>query len=258
MPADSFASASYLLILSSLFVKANTYYVAINGNDTDEGNKLHPWQTIQKAANTLTAGDTVLIKAGTYNERVIVQNSGTLDNYIVFSNYSNDTVIIDGNGISWGSAWNGLFDITNKSYIQIMGFKITNADYGGICIEDADHIIIHGNHTYNTLSSGIGVWGSHNIIVSNNEIELACNDGEQECITIANSNNCNISGNNVHDNGAGTNGGEGIDAKAGSHDINIYQNEVHHLNNRLGIYADAWDMHTYNINIYQNTIHHCS
>ncbi len=204
------------------------------------------------------AGDTVFVKAGEYNERVIVQHSGTPDNYIVFSSYQNDVVTINGNGISWGSTWNGLFDVSNKDYIQIIGFKIINADYAGIWAENANHLIISKNYTYNTFSSGIGVWNSSYVIIENNEVELACNDGEQECITIANSYNCDIFNNNVHHNGPGTEGGEGIDVKAGSHDINVYKNEVHHLNNRLGIYADAWDLHTYNINIYQNTIHHCS
>jgi len=249
-----------LIILSfaSFSIQANTFYVTTNGNDANAGTETQPWRTIQKAANTLIAGDTVFVKGGVYNERVIVENSGLVNNYIVFSAYQEDAVYIDGNGISWGGSWNGLFDISDKSYIQIIGFNLSNADYAGIWVENSDHIIINENFTYNTFSSGIGVWNSSYVTVENNEIELACNDGEQECITIANSNNCTIKSNNVHDNGMGTNGGEGIDIKQGSHDIKVYQNDVHHLNNRLGIYADAWDVHTYNIDIYQNIIHHCS
>ena len=243
--------------LVSFSLYANSYYVSTSGNDSNPGTEIQPWRTIQKAANTLIAGDTVFIKAGTYNERVIVQNSGALNNYIVFSNYQDDTVIIDGNGISWGQNWNGLFDISNKSYIKVSGLKIKNADYGGFWIENSDHVIIENNYTYNTFSSGIGVWNSSYVTIKNNEIELACNDGEQECITVANSNNCEIYENNVHDNGSGTNGGEGIDIKQGSHDINVFKNIVHHLNERIGIYADAWDTLTYNINIYQNIVHDC-
>lgn len=248
----------YLLVFVAFNTKANIYFVATNGNDINSGTETLPWKTIQKAANTLVAGDTALIKSGTYNERVIVQNSGTSNNAIVFSNFQNDNVTIDGSGISWGSTWNGLFDVSNKSYIQIKGLSVKNADYGGIWIENSDHIIVQCTYTYNSLSSGIGVWYSSYITIENNEIELACNDGEQECLTIANSDNCEISKNNIHDNGLGTIGGEGIDVKEGSHDINVFQNEVHHLNNRTGIYTDAWDLHTYDINIYSNTVHHCS
>ena len=239
-------------------IQANTYYVATNGNNSGQGTESQPWKTIQKAANTITAGDTVFIKAGVYNERVIANNSGSINNYIVYSHYQNDEVIIDGTGISWGSNWNGLFDLSDKNYVQIIGLTIKNSDYAGIFLDNSAHITIKNNYTYNTYSSGIGVWNSNTITIENNEVELACNDGGEECISIANSNNCEILGNNVHNNGLGTNGGEGIDIKEGSYNINVYQNEVHHLNNRLGIYADAWDSHTHHIDIYQNTVHHCS
>ncbi len=249
---------NFLLVIISFANYANTFYVATNGNDTNLGTEIQPWKTIQKAANTLIAGDTVFIKAGIYNERITLQNSGTSNHNIFFYSYQNDTVIVDGSDISWGGNWNGLFDISDKSYIEISGLHIKNAEYGGFWVENSNNITIKNSYTYNTYSSGIAVWNSSYITLNDNEIELACNDGEQECITIANSSNCEIYGNNVHHNGHGTNGGEGIDVKQGSRNINIYKNVVHHLNNRLGIYADAWDLHTYNINIYQNIIHHCS
>ena len=63
----------------------------------------------------LVAGDTVYVKSGIYNERVIIRKSGEPDNFMVFSNYRNDAVTIDGTGISWGGAWNGLLDISEKN-----------------------------------------------------------------------------------------------------------------------------------------------
>ena len=248
----------FIAFIIPLFLQANTYFVAPNGDDTNSGTEAQPWKTLQKAANTLIAGDTVFVKAGNYNERVIVQNSGTAGHPVVFSKYQDDTVIIDGTGISWGANWNGLFDISDKTHIQITGLQVMHSDYAGFWIENSGYISIENCYTYDSFSSGIGVWNSNNIRIDNNEIELACNDGEQECISIAKSYNCDVFENHIHNNGQGTNGGEGIDVKQGSHDINVYKNLVHHLNNRLGIYADAWDLHTYNINIYQNVIHHCS
>ena len=41
-----------------------TFYVAPNGADSANGDTTHPWQTIQFAANTITAGDTVVVRAG--------------------------------------------------------------------------------------------------------------------------------------------------------------------------------------------------
>ena len=54
-----------------------TYYVATNGNDTGNGSSGSPWRTIQKGVNTVNAGDTLIVKAGTYNERVHLPKSGS-------------------------------------------------------------------------------------------------------------------------------------------------------------------------------------
>jgi len=58
-------------------LQGTTYYVAPDGDDSNPGTEAEPWQTIQKAADTLLAGDTVYIRAGTYSERVAPLNSGS-------------------------------------------------------------------------------------------------------------------------------------------------------------------------------------
>ncbi len=49
-----------------------TYYVDrshVSASDANPGTEALPWLTIQHAADTLVAGDTVLVKAGSYPER---------------------------------------------------------------------------------------------------------------------------------------------------------------------------------------------
>lgn len=252
-----------LLPVSSHFLwsyaSGATYYVSPSGIDTNPGTETQPWQTIQKAADTLVAGDTVYIKAGTYPEKVIPLNSGNAGNYINYAAYPGDTVTIDGAGIQLASYLDGLIYLTEISYIKISGLKITNAGPNinncGILLEDASYITIENNHTYNTVSSGIGVWDCNNIILDGNEVELACNDGEQECISVSGTDTFEIMNNHVHDSGPGTIGGEGICPKDGSFNGKVYNNHVHDLNNRLGIYIDAWDKHTYDIEVYSNIVH---
>src|SRR5512136_1705058 len=65
--------------------QATVYYVAQGGDDSNPGTANQPWQTIQKAANTLVAGDTVYVRSGTYPEQVIPQNSGSASNYITYA-----------------------------------------------------------------------------------------------------------------------------------------------------------------------------
>jgi hypothetical protein len=126
------------LFFSPLF--SATYYVAKTGNDNNTGTEELSWLTVNKAANTLQAGDTVYIKAGTYNEFVYIQNSGSAaDGYITFQNYGNDEVIIDGSGLGGGS----LVYIEAKSYIKLIGLNTINHNGNGIRVDaPADHIEI--------------------------------------------------------------------------------------------------------------------
>ena len=239
------------------------YYVAPTGSDSDPGTETRPWRTVQKGANTLTAGDTVYIKAGTYSERVDPVNSGSAGYFITYAAYPGDTVTIDGASISMPSYESGLFQVEDRSYIRVSGLRILNAgpydNNAGILVDSSSHIVIENNYTYNTVSSGIGVWGSSYITITNNEVQLACNDGEQECITVAGTDRFEISNNHVHHGGPGTNGGEGIDVKDGSSNGDVYGNHVHHMSSdKTGIYVDAWDKHTFNIDVYRNTIYDCS
>jgi len=254
----SVMSGSFLLaVLVSMLAHGATHYVAPNGSDANPGTEAQPWCTIQKAADTLIAGDMVFVKEGSYNERVIPHNSGNPGDYIAYIAYPGDTVIIDGIGISMPGEfdWGGLFDVAGRSYIKVSGLRVMNSASAGIFVHaGSSHIIIEKNYTYNTHSSGIGVWGCRNIVIDGNEVELACNIGGEECITVAVTDTFEIKNNHVHHGGPGTLGGEGIDAKDGSSNGKIYQNDVHDIN-RLGIYVDAWDKHTYNIEVFRNIVH---
>lgn len=232
---------------------AATYYVAPTGDDANPGTEAQPWRTIGRAANTLTAGDTVYIKAGTYHERVVPQYSGSAGQFITYAAYPGHQVTVDGSGVSVPE-WGGLFDLSGRDYIRVTGLRIVNSAQAGILADTSSHLLIENNYTYNTVSSGIGVWKSHDVVVAGNEVVLACNDGDQEDITIAGTDTFEVRDNHVHDGGPGTNGGEGIDVKDGSSNGRVYRNHVHHLQ-RVGIYVDAWDKHTYNIEVYQNVVH---
>lgn len=239
-------------------VQAGEYYVSKEGSDINPGTLSQPWLTIQKAANTLTAGDTVFIRGGIYKERVVLKGSGTAGNPITYTTYPNEIATIDGSGIRLPSDWGGLLDISQKNYIYISGLQIKNAgpndNNSGILIDNSAYVTLAGNTIYNTVSSGIGVWNSHNIIIDNNDVSLCCNDGEQECITIATTRNFVVKNNHVYQSGPGTIGGEGIDVKDGSSNGKVYNNRVHHLN-RVGIYVDAWDKRTSQIDVFNNIVH---
>ena len=56
-----------------------------SAKDSNSGSQTSPWKTIQKAASTAAAGDTVIVKAGEYNEFVTSRISGTAGSAITFT-----------------------------------------------------------------------------------------------------------------------------------------------------------------------------
>lgn len=144
-------------------IKAATYYVDkahVSASDSNNGSEASPWKTIQKAANTLVAGDTVYVKAGVYTElysglpdqgitALKPQNSGTAGNYITYMAYPGDTVVID------QQMKGGIINIDSKSYIKISGFEMRNG-WGGIrTAGSATNIIIENNNIHN-IDAGPG------------------------------------------------------------------------------------------------------
>ncbi len=234
------------------------YFVAPDGDDGNPGTEDQPWRTLAYAAAQVAAGDTVYLRQGTWTERLAPETSGSEGAPITFAAYPGEQPVIDGSSVTLPDSWGGLVELREVSYWQLIGLRVEHAgqddDHAGILVQASDHILVQGCSTYDTHSSGIGVWRSSEVTVHGNDVELACNDGSQECITMAVSDHFQVSFNVVHHSGPGSNGGEGIDIKDGSHDGVVFGNEVHHTN-RLGIYVDAWDAPTYNIGVYGNVVH---
>ncbi len=259
---------AFIFLTLPIFAQAADYYVSTSGDDSNPGTQSQPWETIQKAADTMVGGDTVYIRAGTYNERVALNYKGNSSGpYITFTNYSDEEVILDGTGISiqWGG---GLFHVWHTDYIRVQGLKIQNSNGAGIYVAYADNIEVIDNQTDITTKSGVGIWASSNVLVANNDIAHMCGVGDQfiagcseENISIAQgSHDVVVRDNHVHDGPVvpgGYAGAEGINVKDGSYDIKIYNNVVHDLQ-KLAFGLDAWQNHTYNIEYYNNIAYNCS
>lgn len=234
----------------------NIYYVdATDGNDDNSGTEDRPWRTIQKAASAVSPGDTVYVKGGTYFEKVIFPVSGEENSFISFAVYPGDTVVVDASGQDM-EPWHGVFTLDQVSHIKVSGFRLINSAQYGVYLLRVNDVVIQNNYTYDTYLSRIGVVASQVVRIENNEVENCVNNGEQECITIAASSEVKVIGNEVHHDGAGDRGGEGIDIKDGSFNVLVKGNYVHDLQ-EICIYIDAWDTHTYNITVEGNRVHDC-
>ncbi len=145
-----------------------TYYVDQNhpnASDNNPGTANLPWLTIQKAADTVWAGDTVIVKGGWYPERIHFTNGtrGAPGQVITFIAQPRRSVTM------WG------FYTRFAHYLRIEGFNITTdpsltdwTDANGVFIA-SDHVEVIDNYFYNLDSAGIS-GESVGAIVRNNRI----------------------------------------------------------------------------------------
>lgn len=206
---------------ASLLAQAgSTFYVAKSGKDTNSGSYSAPWLTIQHAANSVTAGATVYVESGVYNESVNFPASGTATNPITFASYPGETATIDGTGLGV-AAIQGLINIVNQSYITVSGFEIRNYTTSKATVTPAG-IWVTGSgsgvqllnnlvHNITTTSEkngnafGIAVYGTSstpitNLTISGNQV-YSLRTGQSESVNVdGNVTYFTISNNIVHDN----------------------------------------------------------
>jgi len=218
------------IIITIIFIAASSfgqssYYVSGSGDDSNSGTITSPWKSIQKAANTVSAGSTVFVRAGIYNEAVKINVSGNESTgYITFQNYPGELPVIDGSGIAVPSNLTGLVYIQDENYIVIKGFEIRNYKTSvlnnvpvGIRINGtAHHIQILNNIVHNieqngTASSGVDahgicVYGTsgtnsiNNIIIDGNELYSLILGSSESLVVNGNVQLFRITNNKIHDN----------------------------------------------------------
>ena len=102
------------------------YYVcSTHGDDSNAGTSIDaPFATIQQATTVVSAGDTVYVRGGVYEEYIDANTAdGTAANRITFQAYPGETPIVDGANIS--TATKTLF-LVQRDFYTIDGFVIQN------------------------------------------------------------------------------------------------------------------------------------
>lgn len=171
------------------------YYVSPNGSDANDGSSGSPWLTIQHGLDNLAAGNTLNIRAGTYNETLRLNRSGAENNKIYIKGQSFDTVILLGDSVD-----RDLFFVEYSHHIDISGLTIARAPRAGLRLSHSDHVRIS-----NCVFAENGRWGvftdfSDNTMITNCE---ALGSQAEHGIYISNSSdNVTIRNSIVHHNHA--------------------------------------------------------
>lgn len=156
--------------------QATTYYVATNGSDSNNGtDETTPWLTVKKAVNTMVAGDTTLVRGGTYNETsgaIRFGVTGTQANPIKLLNYPGESPTIH---CAAQASPNGIL-IQNFSgfqnaigWITIEGFEIENC-WDAIKWYNLHDSTIAKNWLHDNNQQGILGQGGTRILVTKNRI----------------------------------------------------------------------------------------
>jgi uncharacterized repeat protein (TIGR01451 family) len=163
--------------------QSGTYYVSPTGSDSNPGSSSAPFKTIQRAANLVNPGDTVIVRDGTYSNAaasgvgsklITMSRGGTASSWVTFMAEHTWGAVIDGLNNTTAEGWSFA-----ASYIRVQGFEVTGfsddafSNYGG-----GQYLDIVGNHIHDMgrycTTTGIGRDGiylsSSNVTVEQNVI----------------------------------------------------------------------------------------
>ena len=251
----------WLVLLSP--ASATDYYVNNSWSGASDSNtgladtNAAAWRTVQKAAQTMVAGDTVYVGAGIYYEHVDGLNSGNATaGYITYTGLPG--AIINASNQTNSSATRTTINFQEKSWIIFENFTVVGLAgqhvigaglnfSNQVCTQHSHNITIRNNYVYNpnyTDWGGINIGacggGSNNydILIENNTVDNTGNtlrtDGVAETISLSDVYNGRVLNNTIINNTA-----IGIDLKGGGHNITVLGNTV--LNPGCqGIYLDGY------------------
>ena len=212
-----------------------TLYVSPLGSDAGNGSETAPWKTLQKAADSVAAGDTVIVRSGNYAGFHLTRD-GTAASPITFR--ADAGVLINARN----SVTPDGINLEGADYVTIEGFTVNGMPRAGIRSVINHHATIRNNRT-----DANGVWGIFTGFSADVRIEgnVTTRSVQEHGIYVSNSADRptirgNTSwgnyGNGIHMNGDVSLGGDGIISGA------LVENNVIYDNGRgggSGINADG-------------------
>jgi hypothetical protein len=211
------------------------YYVDTLGSDSAPGTSKAPFRTIQRAAQAVRPGDTVLVRPGRYTgaERIVsLSRGGRPGAWVTFRSEQRGDAVLDGAGRSAEGWYFG----PGVGYIRVEGFEIRD-------------LVEHGFDFY-----GGGV---HDLVISGNRVHHIgrnCTDtsnGRTGASLGAAARRVAFDGNVWHDIGRLAPGEQGCSPRTTyyqNHDHGIYVADAHEItiiNNLFHRFAGGWAIHRY-------------
>ena len=199
------------------------YWVATTGDDAADGSRSQPWATLQHAADSVPAGATVFVEAGSYPQRVQITSSGSPGSPITFSAAPGAAVVLDGSTLEVPADLSAMVTIDGQHDVVVSGFDITgfatdrsgHVPAGIVVTGASDRIAIRGNHVHDMGTTfrgrsggdahGIAVFGTdaahaiEDVAITDNELDHLALGSSEALVVNGNVRDFLIEGNRVHD-----------------------------------------------------------
>jgi hypothetical protein len=103
----------------------DNYYVSPSGDNSNSGTADNPWRTLQHAADSVSPGDVVHVRAGVYQEALRIIKGGLPEKMVQFVAYPDEIPIIEGEEFSQQTCV-----LIAGSYVKFKGFEIRRGETG--------------------------------------------------------------------------------------------------------------------------------
>jgi hypothetical protein len=255
-----------------------TYYVSrTDGSDsynglypTYQGGTNGPWLTLAKSVSSVSSGDTVYLRAGTWSERLDI-SSKSYTSTTTWARYPNDpvgSVILDGANVAAFQYEDGVIWVYQSKNVRIDGLKVINAKKSGIVLwgpsGSGHNLEVLNSITDTTGRSGIITFYVNGATIKGNTIYNSnMPGGSDEILSIAShSSNIDVSYNKLYagNRNLGATGGEGLNIKDGCSYIYVHHNTIDMArpdgqeSDRYAIGVDGWTSETHHIYFYDNIV----
>jgi hypothetical protein len=147
-----------------------TYYVGTSGKDSYDGRYPSylggtngPFLTLGRAASVVKAGDTVQIRGGTYQEVSHWIASGTKPNPITITNYSGETVIIDGSSSTTLVGDGGALFSIRGDWNIVSNLEVRYSSGNGVLVS-GEHCTVDNLYVHHSMGGGITITGWYGLV----------------------------------------------------------------------------------------------
>jgi len=159
----------------SFTLRATTYWVATDGNDSNNGTASNiPFATPQKAFTAMAAGDTVYVRGGNYvlDAQLKTSKAGTVASSCKLWAYPGEKPVFDFSTTSAGTK----AIVVNKDYWHVKGIEVSTATDNGIFVGGSSganigFVIIEGCVTHDCYNDGIRIGSTsgsgHDVLILN-------------------------------------------------------------------------------------------